>query len=107
MHLRSRRVRVQIVIVPLVCLAHIMTPQELSSARAQGNCQGKNFLIPKASQTKRVGTRGWTEWGHDQHWPSNGCQITHTTYKYFHGHNSSSYCNSRIWQIFLMLNNTV
>jgi hypothetical protein len=38
--------------------AHITTLQELNSARAQGNCQGKNFLIPKASRTKEEATRG-------------------------------------------------
>jgi len=30
-------------------------PQELNSARTQGNCQGKNFLIPKVSQKKKAG----------------------------------------------------
>jgi hypothetical protein len=58
MHLSSRRVRVQTARVPLVHLAHITTPHELSLARAHGNCQRKNFLIPNALQTKRVGTRG-------------------------------------------------
>jgi len=41
-----------------VRLAHITTPQELSSARAQGNCQGINFLIPKASLTKKRRKQG-------------------------------------------------
>jgi hypothetical protein len=34
-------------------LPHITTPQELSSARMQGNCQVKNFPIAKALQTKK------------------------------------------------------
>jgi hypothetical protein len=58
MDLFSRRVRVQIASVPLLRLAHITTSQELRSARAQGNCQGINFLIPKASQTKKRRNKG-------------------------------------------------
>jgi hypothetical protein len=53
MHLRSRRVLVLIASVLLVRLPHITTPQELSSSRTQGNCQGKNLPIPKALQTKK------------------------------------------------------
>jgi hypothetical protein len=74
MHLRSSRVRVQIARLSLARLPHNTTPQELSSARVQGNCQGKNFPIPKASQpnsnpqglTAKRGARGWTNRGHDQ-----------------------------------------
>jgi len=53
MHLRSSRVCAQRAWVPPVRLAHITTSQKLSSARAQETCQGENFLIPKASQTKK------------------------------------------------------
>jgi len=86
MHLRSRRVPVQTVIVPLVCLAHITTPQEHRSTRAQGNCQGKNFLIPKASQTKEkepVGERMEVTINTD---PPTVAKSP-TNYKIFHGHN--------------------
>jgi hypothetical protein len=58
MHLRSHGVRVQIASVLLVRVPHITTPQELCSLITQGNCQGKSFPIPKASQTKRKEARG-------------------------------------------------
>jgi len=88
MHLRSSRVCVQIASVPLVRLAPVTASQKRHLSTAKGNCQGKNFIIPKVSQTKRKGTRGRTDRGHDQHRPYKGCQITHTTYKYFLGRNT-------------------
>ena len=53
MHVCSPQVRVQIASALLVRLSHITAPQELSSTRTQGNCQGKSFPVPKASQTKK------------------------------------------------------
>jgi len=81
MHLRSRPVCVRIAKHPTLRVLltsppfkNSAQPERKGIARAE-----KNFLIPNASQTKREGTRGWPERGHDQHRPSNGCQISRTT----------------------------
>ena len=91
MLLRSRRVRFQIASVLFVRLPHVTTPQELGSARTQGNCQGKKFPIPKASQTKKKEKEpGGEQIEVTTNSDSNGGQITHTTYEYFRGHHNKS-----------------
>ena len=69
-------------------LAIVTASQKRLLSTVQKNCLCKNFLIPQVSQRKRKGNRGRTDRGHDQQRPYKGCQITHTTYKYFHRHNT-------------------
>jgi len=76
---------------PLVRLASITSSQELNPARTQGNRQSENFHFLKhhgQNKKKEKTDQGRQNEVKNNSDTSKGCQISHTNYKYFHGHNN-------------------
>jgi len=67
--------------------SYITNSQKLGWTRAQANCQGNFLISPPRPRRQKKGDKlresGWVS----DHLPSSGCQISHTTPKFLHGHN--------------------
>jgi len=68
--------------------SYITNSQKLGWTRAQANCQGNFLISPPRPRRQKKGDKlresGWVS----DHLPSSGCQISHTTPKFLHGHNT-------------------